>query len=175
MDDKKDIKHDKKKHSHVKELEEKVKSLEEEVLRSKADLINYRKRKDEEVSNLLKYANGEFINSILPVLDNFERAMPKGDVSEEFKKYLSGFELIYKSFKEILEANGVKEIDCLGKEFDARYANCVFTESDPNVKDDMVTEVFTKGYTYYDKILRCASVKVNKIDNVNEKENDKDE
>ena len=159
---------EKKKHKNSKELEEKIKSLEEEVLRSKADLINYRKRKDEEVSMLLKYANGEFINSILPILDNFDRAMPKDEskLSEEVKNFLKGFELTRKSFIEILLANGVKEIDCLGKTFDAKYCNCIYTETNPNIEDDIVTEVFTKGYTYYDKVLRCASVKVNKIEKV---------
>ncbi len=174
MEEKKKVK----KKSSTKELEEKIKSLEEEVLRAKADLINYRKRKDEEVAGLLKYANADFINSILPILDNFDRAMPKDDskLSDEVKNFLKGFELTRKTFVEILEANGVKEIECLGKEFDASFCNCVYTESDPNIKDDTITEVFTKGYTYYDKVLRYASVKVNKIENnENVKENDKNE
>lgn len=165
----------KKKSNHVKELEDKIKSLEEEVLRSKADLINYRKRKDEEVSNMLKYANGDFISNLLPILDNFDRAFPKDEqsLSSDVKNFLIGFKMINKSFKEVLEANGIKEIDCLNKPFDAKISNCIYTEENPDIEDDIVTEVFTKGYTYYDKILRCASVKVNKINE--NKENDKNE
>ena len=161
----------------INELLEKNKKLEEEVLRAKADLINYRKRKDEEASNMIKFANAEFINKILPVVDNFERALKDQEKNEELKNYLSGFNLIYKSFIEILNSNGVKEIDVLDKQFDAKVANCVFTEENKDKEDGIVLEVFTKGYTYYDKILRCASVKVNKynLENENVKENDKNE
>lgn len=174
---KKDEKKKNKKSDEIKELQQRNAELEEEVLRCKADLINYRKRKDEETSNMIKFANAEFINKILPVLDNFERAMPKDEksVSAEFMNYLSGFKLIYNSFREILESNGVKEIEVLNKPFDAKVANCVFTEEHSDIENDIVLEVFTKGYTYCDKILRCASVKVNKNENNNIKENDKNE
>ena len=77
-----------KKNKHNEELQkllEQVKTFEEETLRAKADLINYRKRKDEEVSNLLKYANADIIISLLPVLDNFERVLNKEVENEELK------------------------------------------------------------------------------------------
>ena len=77
-----------KKNKHEQELLEKLKELEEETLRAKADLINYRKRKDEEVSNLLKYSNHDILASLLKVQDNFERVINKDDLSEELKTYL---------------------------------------------------------------------------------------
>ena len=107
-----------KKNKHEQELLEKLKNLEEETLRAKADLINYRKRKDEEVSNLLKYSNHDILASLLKVQDNFERVINKDDLSGELKTYLEGFKLIYNQIKEILSANDVKEIEALGKQFE---------------------------------------------------------
>ena len=173
-----------KKHTHhecdekIKELEEKLANAESDVLRAKADMINYRKRKDDEVSNMLKYANSDLLTSLLPVLDNFERALNVNEetINDELKNFLSGFKMIYASLKETIESYGVKEIDCLGKTFDSKYENCLFTESDNDKEDEIVLDVLMKGYMLNDKILRCASVKVNKIDASNkEKEDDKNE
>lgn len=177
------IKKDKKdkKQEEIELLKEKIKLLEEEILRTKADLINYRKRKDDEVSNMLKYANQDLLESLLPTLDNFERAIKIDDnnLSDELSKFLSGFKLIYSNFKETMNRFGVKEIDCLGKKFDSTNQNCLFTDSDQTKEDEIVLDVLMKGYTYNDKILRCASVKVNKIENkeneIKEKEDDKNE
>ena len=149
-----------KKNKQVDELMLKVKELEEETLRAKADLINYRKRKDEEVSNLLKYANADIIISLLPILDNFERVINK-DINEEVKSYLEGFKLIYNQIKEILVANEVKEIDALDKEFDPLYHQSVSMRKDETKESGIVLEVFQKGYTYKDKVLRPAMVIIN--------------
>ena len=149
-----------KKNKQVDELMLKVKELEEETLRAKADLINYRKRKDEEVSNLLKYANADIIISLLPILDNFERVINK-DINEEVKSYLEGFRLIYNQIKEILVANEVKEIDALDKEFDPLYHQSVSMRKDETKESGIVLEVFQKGYTYKDKVLRPAMVIIN--------------
>ena len=184
MEENKELEKSKKKNKKEQEIEllkEKINALEEANLRSKAELINYRKRKDEEVSNLLKYAISDLLLSLLPVLDNFERAISLDDnnLSDEVSKFLSGFKMIYTSFKETLSANGVKEIDCLHQKFDSRLENCVFVDSDSNYENDVVLDVLLKGYTYNDKILRCASVKVNSIkeeknniEEIKEKEDD---
>ncbi len=165
-------------------LKEQLKNAMDETLKAKAESINYRKRKDEEVAQYLKYASSDLINSLLLVADNFERALmvKDEDVSSEVKNFLSGFRMIYQSFMEILGNNGVKEIEALNKTFDSKLHNCLFTENNSDIENDIVTEVISKGYTYHDKILRCASVKVN-INNKNddknneniEKEDDKNE
>ena len=150
-------------------LEEQKKELENEALRSKAELINYRKRKDEETQNILKYANEDLLKELLPVMDNFERAINLDDdnLDDELSKFLSGFKLIYNHMQEILEKFGVKEVSCLGKIFDANFETSVFMDSDPNYDDEVVLDVLQKGYTYNDKLLRSASVKINKIENKN--------
>lgn len=149
-----------KKNKHLEELEQKVKLLEEESLRAKADLINYRKRKDEEVSNLLKYANADIIMSLLPVLDNFERVI-NNEVSDDLKNYLEGFRLIYNQIKDILASNDVKEIEALDKEFDPVYHQSISMRKDESKESGIVLEVYQKGYTYKDKVLRPAMVIIN--------------
>lgn len=158
---KKNKKEKKKKKDETLELLEKIKVFEEETLRAKADLINYRKRKDEEVSNLLKYANADVLNSLLPVLDNFERVINKDDVKDEVKGYLDGFKLIYNQIKDILKDNEVKEIEALGKEFDPMYHQSVAMKKDETQDSGIVLEVYQKGYTYKDKVLRPAMVIIN--------------
>ncbi len=165
------------KHDKEKELEGELEKLQEEVLRGKAEIINYRKRKDEEISNMLKYCNEDVFLELLPVMDNFERAinLDNNNLDDNLSRFLSGFKLIYSHMRSILEKNGVKEIDCLGKTFDANYETSVFTDNDPNYADEEVLEVLQKGYTYNDKLLRSASVKINKIENKNKEGNDNNE
>ena len=160
----------------VLELEEKISNLKEDVLRAKADLINYRKRKDEEVSEMLKYANEGVLKNLLLIKDNFERALKVETSNDEEKKFLDGFSMIYEEIDNLLEINEVKEIDCLGKQFDSKYSSCLFTEEDKTKEDNEVLEVLVKGYLYKDKVLRYASVKVNKLENdIKEKENEENE
>ena len=150
-----------KKNNEILELMDKLKSFEEETLRAKADLINYRKRKDEEVSNLLKYANVDVLSSLLPVMDNFERVIDKEDVLDDVKVYLDGFRLIYNQIKDILTANDVKEIDALGKPFDPMFHQSVTMRKDESKESGIVLEIYQKGYTYKDKVLRPAMVIIN--------------
>ena len=149
-----------KKNKHLEELEQKIKLLEEDALRAKADLINYRKRKDDEVANLLKYANADIIMSLLPILDNFERVI-NNEVSDELKSYLEGFKLIYNQIKDVLASNEVKEIEALGKEFDPSIHQSISMRKDESKESGIVLEVYQKGYTYKDKVLRPAMVIIN--------------
>ena len=147
------------KNEEIQLLKEKIESLNNEVLRSKADLINYRKRKDEETSSLLKFCNGDLILSLLTVVDNFERALILDD--EAFKSYLDGFKLIYNQIIDILNSYEVKEIEALDKVFDPMYHQSVATKKDESKESGIVLEVFKKGYTYKDKVLRPAMVIIN--------------
>ena len=152
-------KHKPNKNEEIELLKGEVESLKTEILRSKADLINYRKRKDEETSTMLKYCNSDLILSLLNVVDNFERALSLDD--ESFKSYLDGFKLIYNQVIDILNSYEVKEIEALDKTFDPMYHQSVATKKDDNKDSGVVLEVFKKGYTYKDKVLRPAMVIIN--------------
>ena len=146
----------------VSELEGKLKEAEENILKEKAETINYRKRKDEEVSKLLKYCNEDLVEEILPTLDNFERAIKLDDtnLTDELSKFLEGFKLIYCHLTNALEKYGVKAIDGNNKPFDPTYHNAVMVKKVEGVKPGMVVEVLQKGYLLKDKVIRTAMVKV---------------
>lgn len=148
----------------IEAMNKRVSEAEEKALRYQAELINYRKRKDEETEKKLKYANEDLILEILPVLDNFERAIKMDDdnLEDEVSQFLSGMKMVYASLTKAIEKFGVKEIDALGKVFDATYHQAVMTEEVKDKDKDIVLEVYQKGYILKDKVIRPAMVKVNK-------------
>ena len=152
----------KKEKKKIEELETKVKKLEEEVLVAKADLINYRKRKDEEVTRLLKFCNEDLIKQLLPILDNFERAIKLDDnnLDDEVSKFLEGFKMIYCNMESIMANFEVKPIDGNNKPFDPVYHNAILTEHVEGVEPGIVLDVMQRGYLYKDKVVRPAMVKV---------------
>ena len=102
-------------------LKNKIENLEEKVRYHQAELINYRKRKDEEVSNMLKYANQDLIMEILPIVDNFERALKLSEKDETNAKFAEGFKMLYTGLVNILHKFGVEEIKSTGEKFDPTY------------------------------------------------------
>ena len=148
----------------IEAMNKRLSEAEEKALRYQAELINYRKRKDEETEKKLKYANEDLILEILPVLDNFERAIKMDDdnLEDEVSQFLSGMKMVYASLIKAIEKYGVKEIDALGKVFDATYHQAVMTEEVKDKDKDIVLEVYQKGYILKDKVIRPAMVKVNK-------------
>ena len=156
-----------KKNNFKKQLEEltnKNKELEDKYLRLQAEFVNMRNRNEQEKSNLLKYEGENVIKEFVSIIDDFERAikMDDNDLSDEVSKFLSGFKIIYSNMMQTLEKQGVKEIECLGKEFDPLYEEAVIVEHDETKPENVILEVFTKGYIYKDKVIRHAMVKVNK-------------
>ena len=144
-------------------LSNRIKTLEDSLLRSQAELLNYRKRKDEETARILKYAEEDVLSGFLPILDNFERAIQMDDnnFGDETSKFLEGFRLVYNQTKALLEKFEVKEIECIGKEFDPGIEQAVSTEKDESKPSGTVLKVYQKGYMYKDKVLRHAMVIVN--------------
>lgn len=166
----KEEKKNKKENKKLKHLEEEnhklkndLKESSEKVLRLAAEMQNYKKRNETEKSNMLKYANEDLAKSLLPILDNFERAirLDDNDLSDEVSKFLSGFKMIYGSFVNVLNNIEVKEIECDGLEFDPVYHQAVLTEKDETKPSGVILEVLQKGYMYKDKVIRPAMVKVN--------------
>lgn len=146
----------------IEALELQIKELEEKSLRDKAEMINYRKRKDEEMSRILKYSNEEIVKQILPIVDNFERAIKMDDqnLEDQLSKFLEGFKMIYCNLINILEKFEVKAIDETNKPFDPTYHEAVLTEKIEGIEPGMVIEVLQKGYLLKDKVIRTAMVKV---------------
>ncbi len=147
---------------HNEEDVQRIKELEEEVLKAKADNINYRRRKDEEVSRMLEFANEDMAKDILPIVDNFERAINLDDtnLNDELSKFLSGFKMIYCHLVEVLEKYDIKTIDGVNVPFDPTIHQGVLTEKVEGIEPGMVVEVMQKGYILKGKVIRPAMVKV---------------
>ncbi len=144
-------------------LSNRIKELEDNALRAQAELLNYRKRKDEETEGLLKYANEGIIKELLNVKDNFERALQvkEENKTEELEKFLSGFRIMYDELTNILKKFGVEEINRVGEIFDPNLEQALLTDNVPDKEDEEVLEVLLKGYKLKDRVIRPASVKIN--------------
>ncbi len=146
----------------IDKLENELKEKENNILKEKAETINYRKRKDEEIAKTLKYCNQDLIEQILPILDNFERAvkLDDNDLNDELSKFLKGFKMVWCNLEQVLKTFGVKPIDGSSKPFDPNYHEALLTEKIEGVEPGIVIEVLQKGYLLKDKVIRHAKVKV---------------
>ncbi len=147
----------------IKQLQADNQDLVDKIKLTQAELVNYRKRKDEETSNMLKFANQGLVTELINVVDNFERAikLDDNDLTDEVSKFLDGFKMMYANLLEILKKFGVEEINRLGEVFDPSLEQALMTDCVDDVDDDVVTEVLLKGYKLNGRVIRPASVKVN--------------
>ena len=143
----------------------------ERYMRLMAEFQNFKKRAAKEKSDIHAFANERIVNDLLPVLDNFERALggesegagaETPEMSEEVKNYAKGMELICGQLRTALEKAGLKEIAALGEDFDPAFHNAVMTESLEEFEDGKISKVLQKGYTLNDRVIRPSMVAVNK-------------
>lgn len=132
-------KHDKKNKDSklVEDLKQEVAELTDKCARAQAEVINFKKRKEDETALRLKYCNEDLLLKFVGVCDNFERAikMDDNDLSDEVSKFLEGFKMMYTNMREILKSNEVVEIDCEGREFDATVMEAILVEHDDTKPD----------------------------------------
>jgi len=153
------------KDKEIEELKKANADLIEKVKYNQAELVNYRKRKDDEVRDMLKFANQDLIVDLIPILDNFERAL-KGEenLDESQKKFLQGFKLLYNNYNEVLKKYGVEEIETRGKEFDPMLHEAMMVGKDETKTNDIILDCLLKGYTLKGKVIRPSKVMVNSLD-----------
>lgn len=149
--------------SEIEKLKLALNASNDKAIRAQAEMMNFKRRKEEETSNMLKYANEDVLKSLLPVVDNFERAimLDDNDLTDELSKFLSGFKMIYTNIIDIFNKFEVKEIEAEGVEFDPRIHQAVLMEHDETKPHNVVIEVLQKGYMYKDRVIRPSMVKVN--------------
>lgn len=130
--------------------------------RAAADFSNFRKRSEKESGEMAKFANSVLIARLLPVLDDFDRAFHT--VPEELRDltWVDGVQLISRKLRAVLEAEGLKAIDALGKPFDPNFHEAVIHEETDKAEEGTVTGELQKGYTLGDRVLRPTMVKVAK-------------
>lgn len=147
----------------IEDRDDKDKEIEElnnRLLRLQADFINYRKRAEKERESTINYAIEPFVSSLLPIIDNFERALESETNKED--NFYKGVEMIYGQLMKALKDNGVEEIVSLNEDFDPNYHHAVFMEETDEYESGKVIEVLQKGYIFKDKVIRPSMVKVAK-------------
>lgn len=138
-----------------------LKEKEEQYLKSVADLQNYKKRINDERIKDRKYAATNLIHDLLLPLDQLKKVVEYEVEDQALKNYLIGFKMINDSIFQVLEEDGLKEIEALNKKFDPNFHHAIEKVNDKEIEDGIITEVVTKGYMYKERILRPAMVKVN--------------
>jgi molecular chaperone GrpE len=141
------------------EDKEKLQELNNKFIRLQADFINYRNRVEREKKSLYASATEDIILQLLPVLDNFERALNN---IEKDNAYYEGIKMIYNQMINVLTNNGLKEIECLGETFDPNFHHAVFMEECEDKDEGTIIEVLQKGYMLNEKVIRPSMVKVAK-------------
>jgi molecular chaperone GrpE len=135
----------------------KIEELTDRVTRQMAEFENFRKRTEKEKSSMYAAGAKDTIEKILPIVDNFERALACDSSDEAFK---DGMDKIYRMMLKNLEEMGVVPIDAKGKPFDPNFHNAVMHIDDDSFGENEVVEELQKGYMYKDTILRHSMVKV---------------
>lgn len=133
----------------------------ERLLRKTAEFENYRKRIDRERRETAQYAAADLLEALLPIIDDFERAL-QADPSSDPDAYRKGVELIYKQLQDLLARRGVTGIEAVGKDFDPRFHQAITHEESPGRREGEVVEEVRRGYMHGDRLLRPAMVKVAK-------------
>ncbi|UQK58628.1 nucleotide exchange factor GrpE [Fenollaria massiliensis] len=136
-----------------------INDLQTKLVRLQADFQNYKKRVEKEKDDLVSIGVVSIANEILPVIDNFERALEHEGDSASFKE---GMELIYEGLKNALKAKGIVELKALGEDFNPDFHQAVSMGHNDEYKENQVIEVLLKGYEYNGKVIRHAMVIVNK-------------
>jgi len=141
---------------------ERAKEAEARAMRLQADFDNFRKRNLREKEELSNYASQKIITSLLPVLDDFERAIQAAQSNMDLhESYLTGLDMIYRQLWAVLQKEGLEEIVALGQLFDPSVHEAVMTcQATDEIEDNTVALVLRKGYTMKEKVIRAVLVQV---------------
>ncbi|SDE79090.1 molecular chaperone GrpE [Fontibacillus panacisegetis] len=137
-----------------------VEEHKQRLLRTQADFDNFRRRTQKEKEELGKYASAKLITELLPVVDNFERALSTTSDTTEAASYAKGVEMILRQFEGILQAEGLTAMETVGQPFNPEYHQAIMQVESEDHEEGIIVEELQKGYLLKDKVLRPAMVKV---------------
>jgi molecular chaperone GrpE len=147
--------------TYIKELEGKVEEANNKFLRAQADLENFRRRARLEKEASEKYRSQKLLEDLVPVLDNFHRALAIEVTDEQSKSIIKGLEMVYRQLTEAVKKEGLEEIEAEGKQFDPHFHQAVMQVEDSAFESNVVVEELQKGYSLKDRVIRPSMVKVN--------------
>ncbi|UJF28272.1 nucleotide exchange factor GrpE [Planococcus sp. 107-1] len=142
-------------------LKEELEAEQNKYLRLLADYDNFKRRSQKDRQDAEKFRSQSLLVDLLPVLDNFDRALSVETKSEESASLLKGVEMVQKSLIEAVKREGLEEIKALGEPFDPNFHQAVMQEKDETAEPGIVLMELQKGYTLKGRVLRPAMVKVN--------------
>ena len=142
------------------ELESQIASLKDQLLRKAAEFENYKRRTEQNTISFAKYASESIILELLPVIDDLSRSLKSSKEKLEGDPFYKGVELIFNKFSKFLEAQGVKPMESIGKEFNVDYHDVMMQIPRTDVAPHIIVEEIEKGYFLYEKVIRHAKVVV---------------
>ena len=142
-------------------LRKEIEELTNRLLRSRADYENLRRRTREELEAQAKYRSQPLVESLLPVIDNFERGLAVKAETEEGKSILQGMNMVYRQLQEVLHKEGVEVIKAVGEKFDPHLHEAVMQVEVEGFESGQIVEELQKGYKLKDRVIRPSMVKVN--------------
>ncbi len=148
--------------SEIEEKNKRIDELEERLQKLYADYDNFRKRKEAEADSAKKYAAEKIVSELLPIVDNFERAVDASEKTKNYDSLKEGVIMINRQIWEILGKVGLSAIESIGNVFDPALHQAVFCEKKEDVDEDVVIAELLKGYKLHDKVIRPSMVIVNK-------------
>ncbi|WP_374018629.1 nucleotide exchange factor GrpE [Paenibacillus thiaminolyticus] len=134
--------------------------LQQRLLRAQADFDNFRRRTVKEKEELAQYASSKLVTEMLPVLDNFERALAVVQTGSEEQSFVKGVDMIFRQFTQVLEQEGVKAMNVVGEPFNPEFHQAIMQVESEEHEEGIVVEEVQKGYMLKDRVLRPAMVKV---------------
>jgi len=144
----------------IEELEQQAAQYKDLFLRKAADFENFKRRTENEISALARFANEDLVLAFLPVVDDIERALKAAKDDDSEASLRKGIELILQKITKILENNGVKPMQTVGKSFDVHFHDVLLQIHKPDVEPHTIIEEVERGYLMHDKVLRHAKVVV---------------
>lgn len=146
----------------IEALEQSLGTAEQDKLRALADFQNLRRRSQEERDNLRRFATENLVQSLLPVLDNFERTVQHLEAGADPERMLEGIRIVERQLRQVLETQNLRRIESVGQPFDPDLHEALATEPSDEHDDDIVTTEIEPGYRIGEKVIRHARVKVAK-------------
>ncbi|CAG5093338.1 Protein grpE [Thermobacillus xylanilyticus] len=146
--------------ARIAELESQIEEYRQRLLRAQADFDNFRRRTQREKEELAKYASMELISRLLPVLDNFERAIGASKDSGDFEALAKGVDMIHRQLLQLLEQEGLKPMETVGQPFNPEFHEAVMRVESDEHEEGTVVEELQRGYILKDRVIRPAMVKV---------------
>jgi molecular chaperone GrpE len=145
----------------IQQLEEEVKESNDQLLRKAAEFENFRKRLARDKEESIRYANAALLSDVVPIIDDFERAIQSAADSKDFDAFHTGVSMIEKQMVSMLERNwGLKRFSANGEPFDPEKHEAIAVEETDQHDSEIVLEDYQKGYLLHDRVLRPAKVKV---------------